>query len=109
LLTTYAGERLLRGFRAQLFRHVQRLSFSYHDTKGTADSNYRIQYDAASLQRIAVDGVVPFITSVLTFASMIYVTTRINWRLALVALAVSPVLFLVSRTYRRRLRGQARE
>src|SRR5438876_4842330 len=28
-----------RGFRAQLFRHVQRLSFSYHDTKGTADSD----------------------------------------------------------------------
>jgi ATP-binding cassette subfamily B protein len=109
LLTTYAGEKMLRGFRAQLFRHVQRLSLAYHDTKGTADSTYRIQYDASSVQNITVEGVVPFMTSSLTLVSMIYVTTRINWQFALVALAVSPVLYLVSRTYRQKLRSQSRE
>src|SRR6266404_7960082 len=109
LLTAYTGEKLLRGFRAQLFRHVQRLSFSYHDTKGTADSTYRIQYDAAAVQNIVVEGVIPFITSAVTFLTMIYVTARINWKLAIVALAVSPAIFLVSRTYRRRLRRQSRE
>jgi len=109
LLTTYTGEKLLRGFRARLFRHVQRLSLAYHDTKGTSDSTYRIQYDATALQNIAVDGVVPFFTSALTFVSMIYVTARINWQLALVALSVSPAVFLVARTRRRRLRGKARE
>src|SRR5438445_5100322 len=109
LLTTYAGEKLLRGFRARLFRHVQRLSLSYHDTKGTADSMYRIQYDAAALQNITVDGVMPFFTSALTFATMICVIIRINWQIALVALGVSPAIFLVIRTYRRRLRTQARE
>src|SRR5882724_11805843 len=109
LLAAFTGEKLLRSFRAQLFRHVQRLSLSYHDTKGTADSTYRIQYDATAIQRIAVDGIVPLLTSALTFTSMVYVTVRINWRLALVALAVSPGIFLVSRIYRRRLRGQSRE
>ena len=109
LLTAYTGEKLLRAFRAQLFRHVQQLSFSYHDSKGTADSTYRIQYDAAAVQNIIVEGVIPFITSAVTFLTMIYVTTRINWQLAIVALAVSPAIFLVSRTYRRRLRRQARE
>src|SRR5437867_1161712 len=88
LLSAYTGEKLLRGFRAQLFRHVQRLSLSYHDRKGTADSTYRIQYDAASIQRIAVDGVAPCLSSALTFASMIYVTMRIDRRLALVALTI---------------------
>lgn len=109
LLTTYAGEKLLRGFRAQMFRHVQRFSLSYHDTKGTADSIYRIQNDATAVQRIAVDGVVPFITSVLTFGSMICVMLSINWQLALVGLAAAPAIFLASRTYRRRFRSQARE
>src|SRR5437667_1617375 len=109
LLTAYTGEKLLRAFRAQLFRHVQRLSFSYHESKGTADSTYRIQYDAAAVQNIIVEGVIPFITSAVTFLTMIYVTTRINWQLAIVALAVSPAIFLVSRTYRRRWRRQARE
>src|SRR5207245_5554890 len=52
LLGAYTGEKLLRSFRATMFRHVQRLSLSYHDTKGTADSTYRIQYDAVSIQHI---------------------------------------------------------
>src|SRR6266436_2419508 len=108
LLSAYTGEKLLRSFRAQMFRHVQRLSLSYHDSRGTADSTYRIQYDATSIQRIAVDGVVPSITSALTLCSMIYVTARINWRLALVGLAISPALFGVSRAFRRQLRRQSR-
>ena len=43
LLETYTGERLVLDFRAKLFRHIQRLSLSYHDTQGTADSLYRLQ------------------------------------------------------------------
>src|SRR3989449_2671557 len=109
VLSDYTGEKLLRSFRAQLFHHVQRLSLSYHDTRGTADSAYRIQYDATAIQNLAVEGVVPFFTSALTFSAMIYVTARINWRLAVVALAVSPVTFLVSQVYRQRLRRQSRE
>src|SRR5437867_2366885 len=109
LLGAYTGEKMLRGFRAQLFRHVQRLSLSYHDSRGTADSTYRIQYDATSIQNIAVEGVLPFIGSILTFTAMVAVTARINWRLALVALAVSPPILLVSRSTRRRLRHQSHE
>src|SRR5439155_26590222 len=91
----------------QLFRHVQRLSLSYHDATGTSDSTYRIQYDAMSIQYIAIDGVIPFISAALTLAGMIYVTARIDRQLALVALAVSPVLFVVSRAYSPRLRSQS--
>ena len=109
LLSAYTGERMLRGFRARLFRHVQRLSLSYHDTRGTADSVYRIQYDAVSMQSITVDGIIPFITAAVTLLSMIYVTARINWRLALIALAASPAIFLISRVFRSRLRQQSRE
>jgi ATP-binding cassette, subfamily B, bacterial len=47
LLGTYIGEKMVLEFRAQLFRHVQRLSLSYHDSKGTTDSAYRIQYDGS--------------------------------------------------------------
>jgi ATP-binding cassette, subfamily B, bacterial len=104
VLSAYTGEKLVLSFRVQLFRHVQRLSLLYHDSKGTADSMYRIQYDATSIQNIAIDGLFPFITAAITIASMIYVTARIDWQLALVALAVSPVLFLVARAYRHHLR-----
>ncbi len=109
MLSTYTGEKMLREFRARMFHHVQRLSLAYHDTKGTSDSAYRIQYDATGLQSITVDGIIPFATSVLTLTSMIYVTARINLQLAVVALAVSPAVFVVSKVYRRRLRREAHE
>src|SRR2546423_1100268 len=109
LLSTYTGEKLLRGFRAQLFHHAQRLSLIYHDTRGTADSIYRIQSDAASLQRIAAEGFVPLVTSAFTLAGMIFVTMKIAWPLALVALGVSPLLLLAGSTYRKRLRRQSHQ
>jgi ATP-binding cassette subfamily B protein len=109
VLTAYAGERMLRGFRAKLFGHVQRISLSYHDSKGTADSVYRIQYDATALPNIFISGIIPFASSAITFISMIYVTARINGKFALIGLAVSPFLLLVSRYYRRQLRGLSRK
>jgi ATP-binding cassette subfamily B protein len=109
LLTAYTGEGLLRDFRSQLFRHAQRLSVSYHDMHGTADTLYRVQADAASIQYVFMDGLVPFITAVLTFLIMLYVTFRIDWQLALVAVAISPILYLLSKVYRPRLRARSRE
>jgi ATP-binding cassette subfamily B protein len=107
-LTAAAGERLVLGFRARIFRHLQRLSLSYHDTVGTADSVYRIQSDAPSIRNVVVDGFIPLVGAVLTLGGMLYITVRIDWELALVALAVSPPLLLAARAYRPRLRSESR-
>jgi ATP-binding cassette subfamily B protein len=109
VLGAYAGEKLMLDFRSRLFRHVQSLSLTYHDAKGTADSTYRIQYDAASIKYIAIYGVAPFVTAGFTVAGMIYVTARLDRQLALVALGVVPVLFALTSASRRRLRGGWRE
>jgi ATP-binding cassette subfamily B protein len=103
VLETYTGGKLVLTFRAQLFDQAQRLSLSYHDTKGTSNSLYRIQYDAPSIHWIAVHGIIPFITSCLTLVGMIYVTAQIDWQLALVALAVAPVMFFLTGVFRRRI------
>jgi ATP-binding cassette subfamily B protein len=106
--STYAGEKLLLAFRSLLFGHAQRLSLSYHDANGTADSTYRIQYDAPAIRWVVVEGLIPLLTAGLTFLAMVIVITWINLPLALVALAVSPVLFLLSRFYGRRLRRRSK-
>jgi len=59
LLQSWTGERIVLDFRAELFRQVQRLSLAYHDARGTADSIFRIQYDAPAIQWIAVYGIAP--------------------------------------------------
>jgi ATP-binding cassette, subfamily B, bacterial len=109
LLQTYTGEKLAQDFRSRLFRHVQRLSLSYHDMTGTSDSTYRIQYDAPAIQRIVVDGLIPLFGSAVTLVAMIVVTARIDLRLAVVAMAVSPILFLLSRSFGPRLRKNWKE
>jgi len=106
VLQTYTGERMTLSFRESLFRQLQRLSFSFHDARGTADSIYRIQYDAPSIQYIIIYGMIPIFSAGLTLLSMIYVTARINLQLSLVALAVSPFLFFLSRAYIVRMRGR---
>src|SRR5438046_2524005 len=107
-LQAYVGERLVLSFRTQLVRQAQRLSLSYHDSKGAADSLYRIQQDAAVIDKIMVEGIIPFISAAITLGTMIVVTARLDWQLALVALAVSPPLFVLSRLFRPRMRRQHR-
>lgn len=108
-LTAVAGERQTLEFRTRLFRHLERLSLTYHDATGSADAMYRIQTDAPTIRNIVVDGFIPSVTAAVTLAGMLYVTARIDWQLALIALAVSPPLLLVTRYYRPRLRQHQRE
>ena len=103
VLQTRTGERLTLDFRGRLFRHVQRLSLSFHDTRGSHDSIYRIQYDAEAMQHI-VESVIPFVAAFAMLASAIVVTAAIDPQLALVAIAVVPALFVLSRVYTRRVR-----
>jgi ATP-binding cassette, subfamily B, bacterial len=106
VLSTYTGEKLVLAFRARLFRHVQRFSLLYHDSRGTTDSIFRIQYDAPAIRWVTVEGTIPIITAVVTLTAMIYVTARIEPQLALVALGVTPFLYLATRISGRRLRTQ---
>jgi ATP-binding cassette subfamily B protein len=106
MLQAYTGEKLVLDFRAALFGHVQRLSLAYHDTRGTADSIYRVQYDAPAIQWIAAYGVSPFLTAGMTLVGMIVVTARLDVALAMVALAVVPVLAVLIRVFSRRLHSK---
>jgi len=107
--TEYVGENMVLGLRARLFRHTQRLSLLYHDSRGTTDSAYRIQYDAPSIQWILVEIIPSLMTAVFTLVGMVYITFRIDWQLALVALAVSPFLLLSAWFYSQRLRLRWRD
>ena len=105
VLGAYTGERLALDFRAKLFRHVQRLSLSYHDSKGASDSTYRIHWDAAAIQWVSIYGVTPFLSAALTLAGMLYVTAQLDWQLALVAIAITPFVLVITSWARRRVRS----
>src|SRR5213594_4679149 len=95
--------------RVRLFRQLQRLSTAYHDTKGTIDSTYRIQNDATALRSLSVDGLIPLIAALVTLGGMIVVMASLDWQLALIALVVTPFMFLLTLFYRRRMRAAWRK
>ena len=103
-LTNRVGNRMTTDMRVRLFRQMQRLSTVYHATKGTADSTYRIQNDATSLRSLSTDGLVPLITAIVTLGGMMFVMTQIDLQLALIAMSVTPFMFLSTVVYKRRMR-----
>jgi ATP-binding cassette subfamily B protein len=104
LVEASASEGMVLDFRTRLFAHVQRLSLRYHDSIGTSDSTFRIQYDAPSVQQITVNGIIPLVSALLTLLGMIFVMGRLDVTLAIVSLGVAPVLYWLARRFRGRLR-----
>ncbi len=104
LLKTWTGERVVLGFRAELFRRTQRLSMTYHDQRGIADSLYRIQYDASAVQWVAVYGLAPLLTAVGTLVGIFAVMWSMDAALAVVAMAVAPPLWILTVAFGRTVR-----
>jgi ATP-binding cassette subfamily B protein len=105
LLQTYTGEKLVVDLRTQLFWHVQRMDLLFHDRRGANDVAYRIQHDAPAVQYLFLQGAVPMVSSGLSFAALLYVILRMDWKLAAVAVAVSPMLLLLARRSGRHARA----
>ena len=104
-LQTYTGEKLVWDLRAQLLQHAQRLSLSLDRRTGSMDATYVIQHDTPAIQNVMIQGFVPLTTAVFTLMGMIAVLARIDWRLAIIALAVAPLLFLLTRSCSHRVRS----
>ena len=109
LLYTYITEKLILHVRAKFLLHVQQLSLSYHDVKGSSDSIYRLQYDINIVVYYLVGNVVPLVTAAFTVVGMCYVTARINVQLMFIAIAISPALLLVSYHFQSRVHELWRE
>src|SRR6058998_3226071 len=109
LVNVWASSKVGNGMtldvRDRLFRQMQRLSVTYHDTMGAADSAYRTLNDAPMLRSFGIDGMIPLATSILTLGAMILVMVFLDWQLALIALLVSPMMFVLTFVFRPRIRA----
>jgi ATP-binding cassette subfamily B protein len=106
LIGAATGQRILLRFRTRMFAHAQRMSVAYHDRNSTADSTYRIQYDAPAVQHLATDALAPLVSASLTLVGMVVVLAALDVWLAVTVMSVVPALFFISRWYRHRLRAQ---
>ncbi len=96
IISTYTGEKVVLDFRTRLFSHIQRMSLTYHDTIGTSDTLYKLQWDTVGIRTLLLNNLIPLVTSFITLIAMTVVMFTISWRFALIAFCmIPPMLFLV--------------
>lgn len=107
-LIAAVGQKVVAGIRLDLYRHVQRLSHSFHDTASSGDIIARLTGDVRMMRDLLIDAAVFFAARVLVIALTIGVMAWMDWRLTLAALTILPALWLVARHFGSRIRGAAR-
>ncbi len=87
-----AGLQALLKLRTELYAHLQRLSLKFHDARRSTDSSFRVAYDSQAIQTIYNKGFTAIFGSLLTLIGTFIIMLRLDWQLALLSLAVVPLL-----------------
>lgn len=105
----YLGQNVLRDIRANVFTKLQRLPLAYFDANPVGRLITRVTSDVDAINQFITGGLISMITS--TFLIIVYmgVMLSINWKLALIAFTVLPVLFVVTNFFRQKMRETFRE
>jgi ATP-binding cassette subfamily B protein len=105
-LQTDTGQRMVYDLRYRLLDHLQSLGLHHHITTSTGDAVYRVDVDSYSIENLAISGVFPLATSIITLIVMFAVLVKLDVTVALLSLTVVPVLFLALRYYATSLSAQ---
>ena len=107
-LTTSVSQWVGHDLRRTLYHHIQRLSLAEHDAARTGDLITRVTSDIEVVQDFINSALLGILVNVITLVGMVGVMFYLNWRFTLIALSVSPVLFLVVYYYTRRIKRASR-
>lgn len=102
------GQRVVADIRLELYRHVQRLSHSFHDSVSTADIISRLTGDVRLMRDLLVEAGVLFAARLMVLVGTVLVMALMDWRLTLAALTVLPGLVWVTRRYGGKIKDAAR-
>ena len=106
---TYMGQNVLRTLREQVFAHIHRLSFGYYSKHEAGDVMSRITSDADTVQQAIGFPLVGVVQGVLLIVWIAYTMLTQSLVLALVALSVTPVMFLTTSWLSARARNAFRQ
>jgi ATP-binding cassette, subfamily B, multidrug efflux pump len=112
-LQGYLAERASQGvaydLRDALFERIERLSFSYYDRVQTGQLVTRLTSDVEQIRTFAGSGVVQLANAVVMLIGTSVVLLYLDWQLALVALAIVPIIAALLVRFVGRIRPLFRE
>ncbi len=102
------GQRIMFDLRMAIYSHLQRLDLKYYDRNPVGRLMTRVTSDVDVLNDLFTSGVVTVFGDVFTLVGIMGVMLWMNWRLALVAFSVLPLIVLVTQWFRRNVRDSYR-
>ena len=103
------GQYIMNDMRRQVFGHLQRLPISYYDRNPIGRLVTRVTTDVDALNELFSAGIVAILGDVLLLAGIVGVLFWLDWRLALVAFSIVPLLLALTFWFKARARDSFRE
>ena len=102
------GQRIMFDMRMQIFRHLQNLSPSFYDRNPVGRLLTRVTTDVDVLNELFSSGLVSVFGDVFTLLGIIVAMLLLDWRLALVTMAVIPFIGVATAIFRSKARDSYR-
>ena len=102
------GERVQYDLRKRMFNHLQELSFSYFSRTPVGWIMSRVTSDSERIAQLVTWGMVDVTWAVFNIVTAMIFMLWINWQLALIVLAIIPILFWVAVQFKKRILVQFR-
>lgn len=102
------GQRIMFDLRMAVYGHLQRLDLRYYDRHPVGRLMTRVTSDVDVLNDLFTSGVVTIFGDALTLLGIMVVMVWMDWRLALVAFSVIPLIVLATQWFRRHVRDSYR-
>lgn len=99
-----AGQRALADLRVRLFNHILRQDHGFLTATSTGDLVSRLTNDIDQLNAVLSHSIVIIAVEGVTLIVIVTVMFVVNWQLALLSLSILPVVALVTRYFRKRIR-----
>ncbi|GBD02876.1 putative ABC transporter ATP-binding protein [bacterium HR19] len=100
--TNKVGQNIIYDIRKQLFSHIIRLPMSFFDKTQSGKLVIRLTNDVENLSELFVSGLITFTADILIIAGIITVLFILNLKLALVSIAVFPIMIIVVILFRKK-------
>ena len=106
------GQRIMYDLRMQIYGHLQRLDVPFYDRNPVGRLMTRVTTDVDALNDLFASGVISVVRDLFTLLGIMAILLFMDWRLALVAFSVLPLIAAVTHWFRtharesyRRVRG----
>ncbi len=102
------GQRIMFDLRMAIYTHLQRIDVQYYDRNPVGRLMTRVTSDVDALNDLFTSGVVTIFGDVFSLVGIMAIMLTMNWRLALVAFSVLPLIVVVTQWFRRNVRESYR-